>query len=58
MQTPVAQAVGPVHPIPPHCPYNGATAVVVTVAVVVVVVIEPVVVVGVAAVVEELLPAP
>jgi hypothetical protein len=59
VQTPVAQAVGPVHPIPPHCPYNGATAVVVTVAVVVVVVvIEPVVVVGVAAVVEELLPAP
>jgi hypothetical protein len=56
VQTPVAQAVGPVQPSPPHCPYNGATAVVVTV--VVVVVLELVVVVGVAVVVDELLPAP
>lgn len=51
MQTPVAQAVGPVQPNPPHCPYNGARAVVVAV---VVVVLEPVVVVVVAVVVGEL----
>ena len=24
LQVPEAQAVGPVHPIPPHCPYKGA----------------------------------
>lgn len=24
MQTPLAQVVGPVQPMPPHCPYNGA----------------------------------
>jgi len=23
-QVPEAHTVGPVHPIPPHCPYNGA----------------------------------
>lgn len=26
MQVPLAHVVGPVHPVPPHCPYNGAPA--------------------------------
>jgi hypothetical protein len=24
VQVPAAQVVGPVHPLPPHCPYKGA----------------------------------